>query len=128
MSLVGYHVRLEPEQVDFLRSLENASRWLRTQVDRGKAEVEAVTPGQRIILLAQKRAELLQKIKRLNNEWVYTQAVKLQEKRANPPKYTKRDDFIDPTADKLVSAVEYERARIDEEIKEFERQIDDITL
>lgn len=67
----GYHIRLRPDQIEFLRTLENASQWIREQIDKGKVEFDLSTPSRRIIALAKEKLKLAGALDKIDTNSVY---------------------------------------------------------
>jgi len=133
MSLIGYHVRLRSDQVEFLRSLNNASEWLRSQVDRGKAEAEAKTPAQIVMLLGERRAELLAAVEGIEQRPIYRDFLSYQkrrEKASRDPHRTVHEDpeFEKSTTKKIIEAHEAEKRRLLEQVEAIEKEIDEIEI
>jgi hypothetical protein len=73
-TLTLYSVRLHPSQIAFLRSLPNASEWLRKLIDHARVRDSATSTGNRVILLTQQIRDLDQQVSVVRENPSYVQA------------------------------------------------------
>lgn len=74
-----YTVRLSEKQIEFLRSLPNASQWLRDQIRKGMLEMEE-KPHQKIIAWNRRLVQLEWKIESVTQDGRFKQAEDFLEK------------------------------------------------
>jgi len=63
-----YSIRLRLDQINFLRSLTNASEWLRAAIDSTRAKEAATSPTERMVLLSRELRNVKAEIQRLHDE------------------------------------------------------------
>jgi len=63
-----YSVRLRADQIGYLKSLPNASEWLRAAIDSACAKEAAASPAERAVLLSRELRNVKAEIRRLLDE------------------------------------------------------------
>ena len=71
-----YSVRLRADQIGYLKSLPNASEWLRTAIDDARVREPTASTGNRVILLTRQLKDVEQQIKTINENSMRMEAYK----------------------------------------------------